>query len=74
MQAGRSADAERAFVAFLDHAPHSLRRGRAEVQLARLILARGDRASARAWFSAALSDPDPDVAAAARAGVARTSP
>lgn len=69
-QAGAPREAERAFLAFLDRAPSSLRRGRAAVMLARLIAARGDVASARAWFDSALGDPDPDVAAAARAGLA----
>jgi Tetratricopeptide repeat len=68
--AGQSAEAERALVAFLDHAPRSIRRGRAQVLLARLIATRGDVPSARAWFSAALDDADPDVATAARAGLA----
>jgi len=72
--AGQSAEAERALVAFLDHAPRALRRGRAAVMLARLIAARGDVASARAWFSSALSDPDRDVAAAAQAGLDQLPP
>jgi|GEM_PF-2450219 len=67
--AGQSAEAERALVMFLDHAPRALRRGRAAVMLARLIAARGDLASARAWFASALTDPDPDVAGAAQAGL-----
>jgi hypothetical protein len=38
--------------------------------LARLIAERGDPAAASAWFQAALGDPDPEVAASARAGLA----
>ncbi len=69
-RAGRKTEAEHALVAFLDHAPHSLRRGRAEVMLARLIAERGDMASATAWFRSALDDPDPEVVGSARAGLA----
>jgi TolA-binding protein len=69
-RAGRKTEAEAALVAFLDHAPRSLRRGRAAVMLAKLIAERGDRDSARRWFESALGDPDPAVVAAARAGIA----
>jgi tetratricopeptide (TPR) repeat protein len=69
-KAGHAPEAEHALVAFLDASPHSLRRGRASVMLARLIAARGDAKSARAWFESALHDADPDVAAAASAGLA----
>jgi TolA-binding protein len=69
-RAGRKTEAEHALVAFLDHAPRSLRRGRAAVMLAKLIAERGDRDSARRWFESALADPDPAVVAAARAGIA----
>jgi hypothetical protein len=69
-RAGRKTEAENALVAFLDHAPKSLRRGRAAVMLAKLIAERGDAKSARAWFQSALTDPDPAVVAAARAGLA----
>jgi TolA-binding protein len=70
-KAGRKTEAERAYVQFLDRAPkQSLRRGRATVALARLIAERGDRAAARAWFASAIADPDPAVAAAAKAGLA----
>jgi len=69
-KAGRKTEAEHALVAFLDRSPHALRRGRAAVMLARLIAERGDRAAARTWFEAASHDPDPDVAAAAKAGLA----
>ena len=69
-RAGRKTEAEAALVAFLDHAPRSLRRGRAAVMLAKLIAERGDRDSARRWFESALGDPDPAVVAAARAGLA----
>ncbi len=68
-KAGRAADAERALVAFLDHAPTSVRRGRAAVMLARLLVERGDRTTAHAWFDAASRDPDPSIAAAARVGL-----
>lgn len=68
-KAGHPAEAEHALVAFLDHAPTSIRRGRAAVMLARLLLERGDRTSARAWFEAASKDADPAVAAAGRAGL-----
>jgi TolA-binding protein len=70
IRAGHSSEAERALVAFLDHAPRSTRRGRAAVMLGRLIAARGDRAGAKAWFESALHDGDPDVVAAARAELA----
>jgi len=70
IRAGRSADAERALVGFLDHAPKSLRRGRASVMLARLVAARGYARSARAWFESALQDHDRYVVAAARDGLA----
>lgn len=69
VKAGRRLDAERAFVAFLDHAPKSVRRGRAAVMLGRLLVDRGDRKTARAWLDAATRDSDPAVAAAARAGL-----
>jgi len=72
-KAGHHPQAETALVAFLDHAPTSIRRGRAAVMLARLMLARGDRTSARAWFQAAAADADPSVAAAGRAGLASLS-
>ena len=72
-KAGHHAQAETALVAFLDHAPTSMRRGRAAVMLARLMLDRGDRTSARAWFQAAAADADPSVAAAGRAGLASLS-
>ena len=38
--------------------------------LARPIAERGDTASARAWFQAAIGDGDPAVAKAAKAGLA----
>jgi TolA-binding protein len=69
-RAGRKTEAEHTLVTFLDAAPRSLRRGRAAVMLARLIAERGDSKAARAWFESALQDPDQDVAAAARAGIA----
>ncbi|MBV8758891.1 MAG: tetratricopeptide repeat protein [Deltaproteobacteria bacterium] len=69
-RAGRKTEAERALVAFLDRAPHSIRRGRAAVMLGKLIAERGDAKSARAWFESALGDADPAVVAAARTGLA----
>ena len=69
IRAGHTGEAERAIVTFLDHAPRSVRRGRAAVMLGRLIAERGDKAAARAWFEAALHDPDPSVAAAAKAAI-----
>lgn len=69
-KAGRKTEAEQQLLAFLDHAPHSIRRGRAAVMLGRLIAERGDAKSARAWFESALIDPDASVVAAARAGIA----
>jgi TolA-binding protein len=69
VRAGQRAEAERVLLAFLDHAPRSLRRGRAAVLLGRLIGERGDPASARAWLKSAETDPDPEIAAAARAGL-----
>jgi len=70
VKAGRKTEAEKALVGFLDRATQSLRRGRAAVMLARLIAERGDTASARAWFQAAIGDGDPAVAKAAKAGLA----
>lgn len=69
VRAGDRAQAERVLVAFLDRAPHSLRRGRAAVLLGRLFGERGDTRTARAWLESALHDQDPAVAAAARAGL-----
>jgi TolA-binding protein len=69
-KAGRKTEAEHALVAFLDRSPHALRRGRAAVMLGRLIAERGDSAAARTWFDSATHDADPDVAAAAKAGLA----
>jgi TolA-binding protein len=68
-KAGHKTEAEHALVAFLDRSPHALRRGRATVMLGRLIAERGDTASARTWFDSATHDADPDVAAAAKAGL-----
>jgi TolA-binding protein len=73
-KAGRKTEAEGALVAFLDHAPHSVRRGRAAVLLGRLIAERGDRASAKAWFESATHDADPAVVSAAKAGLASVAP
>ncbi len=70
VKAGRKTEAEKALVGYLDHAQHSLRRGRAAVMLARLIAERGDKAAARNWFQSAVDDGDPAVAAAAKAGLA----
>ncbi len=61
--------AERVLVQFLDSAPKSLRRGRAAVLLGRLLAERGDTRSARAWLESAANDPDPAIAAAAKAGL-----
>ena len=61
--------AERVLVQFLDSAPKSLRRGRAAVLLGRLLAERGDTKSARAWLESAANDPDPAIAAAAKAGL-----
>ncbi len=72
-RAGRKTEAEHALVAFLDRAPHAVRRGRAAVMLARLIAERGDRAAARTWFESATHDPDAEVVAAARAGLEATA-
>ncbi|HEU0033087.1 MAG TPA: tetratricopeptide repeat protein [Kofleriaceae bacterium] len=66
VRAGQSREAERVLLAFLDHAPTSLRRGRASLLLGRLIAARGDVASARAWLQSVLDDPDRETALAAR--------
>ena len=70
-KAGRPRDAETALVAFLDTAPSSTRRGRAAIMLGRLIAARGELASARAWFSSAAADADASVAGAAKAELAK---
>jgi len=69
-KAGRAAEAERALVQFIDRAATSVRRGRAVVMLARLLAARGETTSARAWFEDAMRDSDASVVAAARAGIA----
>jgi len=69
VRAGQRPEAERVLVQFLDTAPRSLRRGRAAVMLGRLIGERGDLASARAWLESAVSDPEPAIASAARAGL-----
>ncbi len=66
--------AERVLVQFLDAAPTSLRRGRAAVLLGRLLAERGDPKSARAWLETAASDPDPAIAAAAKAGLQTLKP
>ncbi|MFN0248517.1 MAG: tetratricopeptide repeat protein [Kofleriaceae bacterium] len=70
-KAGDVKEAEAALVAFLNQAPTSTRRGRAAVMLGRLIAARGDGKSARAWFTSALGDPDASVAGAAKAELAK---
>jgi TolA-binding protein len=69
-KAGRKTEAEHALVAFMDRSPHAVRRGRAAVMLGRLIAERGDAATARTWFESAIHDPDPNVVAAATAGLA----
>jgi TolA-binding protein len=69
VKAKRGAEAERALVQFLDHAPTSIRRGRAAMMLGRLLADRGDAATARTWFELAAKDPDPTVAAAANAAL-----
>ena len=69
VRAGQRADAERVLVAFLDRSPRSLRRGRAVVLLGRLLGERGDREAAKKWLESAVGDPDPAIAAAARAGL-----
>ena len=66
--------AERVLVQFLDAAPKSLRRGRAAVLLGRLLAERGDPKSARAWLETAATDPDPAIAAAAKAGLQTLKP
>lgn len=63
----RGPEAERALVQFLDRAPTSVRRGRAAMMLGRLLADRGDATAAKAWFEIAARDPDPAVAAAAKA-------
>jgi TolA-binding protein len=69
-RAGRKTEAEHALVEFMDRSPHAVRRGRAAVMLGRLIAERGDAATARSWFESAAHDPDPNVVAAATAGLA----
>lgn len=69
VKASMSAAAERALVEFLDHAPRSVRRGRAAVMLARLYAERGDTLAARQWYESAKDDPDAAVATAARQGL-----
>lgn len=69
VKAGRKTEAEKALLAFMDHAPTSARRGRAAVMLARLIAERGDAATARNWFQSALNDADANVVAAAKRGL-----
>ena len=70
-QAGRKTEAEHTLVEFMDRAPHAVRRGRAAVMLGRLIAERGDKATARTWFESATHDPDANVAAAAKAELAK---
>lgn len=74
VRSGKSADAEKVLVAFLDRAPTSLRRGRAAILLGKLLRDRGDAKSARAWFESALGDGDPAIAAAAKAHLDALSP
>ncbi|HTJ45321.1 MAG TPA: tetratricopeptide repeat protein [Kofleriaceae bacterium] len=69
-RAGRTGDAEHVLTTFLDHAPRSLRRGRASLMLGWLLAARGERDAARARFDDAARDPDDSIAAGARAGLA----
>ena len=61
--------AEGVLVQFLDTAATSLRRGRAAILLGRILAERGDSKSARAWLETAANDPDPAIAAAAKAGL-----
>jgi TolA-binding protein len=68
-KAGRKTEAEHALIEFMDRSPHAVRRGRAAVMLGRLIAERGDASAARPWFESASHDPDPNVAAAAAAGL-----
>ena len=68
-KAGRKTEAEHALLEFMDRSPHAVRRGRAAVMLGRLIAERGDSTAARPWFESASHDPDPNVAAAAAAGL-----
>ncbi|HEY5932997.1 MAG TPA: hypothetical protein VIU61_00085 [Kofleriaceae bacterium] len=74
VRAGPRADAERVLLAFLDRSPRSLRRGRAVVLLGRLLGERGERTAAKKWLESALGDPDPAIAAAARAALEAISP
>ncbi len=69
VKAKRGSDAERALVQFLDHAPTSIRRGRAAMMLGRLLADRGDAKTARDWFEVAAKDSDATVAAAAQAAL-----
>ncbi|NVB85389.1 MAG: hypothetical protein HOV81_43900, partial [Kofleriaceae bacterium] len=69
VKAGMGSAAERALVEFLDHAPTSVRRGRAAVMLARLYAERGNTLAARQWYESAKDDPDAVVATAARQGL-----
>jgi TolA-binding protein len=69
VRSNQKADAERVLIAFLDRAKQTMRRGRAAMLLGRLVADRGDTASAVSWFKSALEDPDPAIAAAARAGI-----
>jgi len=74
VRAGDGNQAERVLVAFLDRAPHSLRRGRAAILLGKLLRDRGDTKSARAWFESAQTDADPAIAAAAKAHLDALAP
>ena len=69
VKAKRGPEAERALVQFLDHAPTSIRRGRAAMMLGRLLADRGDAKTARDWFEVAAKDPDATVAGAAQAAL-----
>lgn len=68
------ADRRRAAIAgfrdFLDRYPASFRAGEARVALGALLVRAGDPAGARAAFEAAADDPDPNIARAARRGLA----
>jgi TolA-binding protein len=71
VRAGHPAEAERAIGQFLARAGDTPRRGRAELLLARLLAMRHETARAVEEFQLAQHDPDPAVAAAATAELAR---
>ncbi|MDX2087784.1 MAG: tetratricopeptide repeat protein [Kofleriaceae bacterium] len=68
-RAGRAAEANSAFRAFLDRHPRSRRAGEASTMLGWLLVAANQRTEAERRFRGATSDPNPAVRKSARAGL-----